>query len=174
MSATTQPLTEVKVTKMKECLMLTAGRITPLIMQSWTLACKCYKKHSRRSDTDIVSYVTEGMFEPCLIAWYQADQTQIDGLTLDTYLLELSQLVLKRNWSHNILETILTSSQGNCIFINWKIEIENLNVLTTLALTWALTRDQLKTQLQSNLNPDLRLSLSVKPVLATDLATCSV
>ena len=80
--------------------------------------------------------------------------------------------MLERNWSHNILETILSSSQGNRIFINWKIEIENLNaILTTLAPTWALTRDQLKTQLQSNLNPDLRLSLSVEPVLATDLAT---
>ena len=47
------------------------------------------------------------------------------------YLLELSQLVLERNWSHNILETILSSSQGNCIFIDWKIEIENLNAILT-------------------------------------------
>ena len=70
MSVTTQPLAEVKVTKMKECPMLTAGRITLLIMQSWTLACKHYKKHSGRSDADIVSYVAEGMFEPCLIVWY--------------------------------------------------------------------------------------------------------
>ena len=65
-------------------------------MQSWTLACKRYKKHGGRSDTDIVSYVAEGMFELCLVAWYQADQTRIDGLTLDMYLLELSQLVLEK------------------------------------------------------------------------------
>ena len=44
--------------------------------------------------------------------WYQADQTQIDGLTLNVYLLELSQLVLERNWSHDILETILSSSRS--------------------------------------------------------------
>ena len=75
MSATTQPLAEVKVMKMKECLMLTTGRITLLIMQSWTLACKRYKKHGGRSDANIVSYVAEGMFELHLIAWYQADQT---------------------------------------------------------------------------------------------------
>ena len=121
---TTQPLAEVKVTNMKECPILTTGRITPLIMQSWTLACKHYKKHSGRSDTDIVSYIAEGMFEPRLIVWYQANQTQIDGLTLDVYLLELSLLVLKRNWSHDILKTILSSYQGNCIFIDWNIEIE--------------------------------------------------
>ena len=159
MSTTTQPLTEVKVMKMKECLMLTTGRITPLIMQSWTLACKCYKKHGGRLDTDIVSYVTEGMFELCLIAWYQADQTRIDGLILDAYLLELSQLVLERNWSHDILKTILSSSQGNQVFIDWKIELENLNaILATSAPTKALTKAELKTQLQSNLHPDLRLN----------------
>jgi hypothetical protein len=45
MSPQTQPTAKVKITKMKECPMLTAGTITPLIMQSWTLACKCYMKH---------------------------------------------------------------------------------------------------------------------------------
>ena len=100
MSAAAQPLAEVKVTKMKECPMLMVGRITPLIMQSCTLACKHYKKHSGKMDTEIVSYVAEGMFKPCLIAWYQADQSRIDDLTLDAYLLEFSQLVLERNWAH--------------------------------------------------------------------------
>ena len=109
--------------------MLMAGQITLLIMQSWALACKHYKKHGGKTDAEIVSYVAEGMFEPCLVAWYQADQSRIDGLTLDTYLLELLQLVLERNWAHDILETILSSSQGNCVFIDWKIEMENLNMI---------------------------------------------
>lgn len=42
--------------------------------------------------------MAEEMFKPHLVAWYQADQSCIDGLTLDAYLIELSQLVLKRNW----------------------------------------------------------------------------
>jgi hypothetical protein len=172
MSAAAQPLTEVKVMKMKECLMVTMGWITLLIMQSWTLACRCYKKHSGKTDTEIVSYVMEGMFEPCLVMWYQADQTCIDGLTLDEYLLELSQLVLEKIWAHDILETILSSSQGLCVFIDWKIKIENLNpILATSTPSQALTRDQLKVQLQLNLHPNLRLSLSLKLVLATNLAT---
>ena len=78
--------------------MLTVGWITPLIMQSWTLACKCYKKHSGKMESEIVSYIAEGMSELCLMTWYQADQTCIDALTLDAYLLELLQLVLERNW----------------------------------------------------------------------------
>ena len=61
MSPTTQPLAKVKVTKMKDCPMLTAGKVTPLIMQSWTLTCKCYKKHGGKTDSEIVSYVAEGM-----------------------------------------------------------------------------------------------------------------
>jgi hypothetical protein len=97
MSPTTQPLAEVKVTKMKECPMLTAETITPLIMQSWTLACKHYKKHGGKTDAEIVSYVAEGMFEQRLVAWYQADQTRIDSLSLNGYFSELSQLILEKN-----------------------------------------------------------------------------
>ena len=106
----TQPLAEVKVSKMKECPMLMARKITPIIMQLWTLTCNCYKKHGRKTDGEIVSYVTEGMFKPCLVAWYQADHIQIDGLTLNEYLIELASLVLEKNWAHDILETILCSS----------------------------------------------------------------
>ena len=151
--------------------MLTASRITPLIMQLWTLACKHYKKHGGKMDTEIASYVTEGMFEPCLVVWYQADQTCIDTLSLDAYLMELAQLVLEKNWSHDIFETILSSSQGNQVFIDWKIELGNLNaILATSTPTKALTKAELKTQLQSNLHPDLRLNISLEPVLATELA----
>ena len=164
MTLTTQPLTKVKVIKMKECLMLTTSTITPLIMQSWTLACKHYKQHGRKTDAEIVSYVAE-------VAWYQADQTQINRLTLDQYLAELSQLVLEKNWAHDILELILSSTQGKCIFIDWKIEVENVNmILTTSASSKALTKAQLKVQPQSNLHPDLRLNLSLELTVATNLA----
>jgi hypothetical protein len=121
--------------------------------------------------SDIVSYVAKGMFELHLVAWYQADQTWIDALILDEYLAELTLLVLEKNWAHGILETILSSSQGTQVFMDWKIEVENLNAtLTTSAPTKVLTKAQLKVQLQSNLHPDLRLSLSLESVLATDLA----
>jgi hypothetical protein len=123
MSQQTQTLAEVKVTKMKECPMLTAGKITPLIMQSWTLACKHYMKHGSCT-TKIVSYITEGMFKPHLTAWYQADQAWIDTLTLNQYLVELMLLVLEKNWAHDILKTILSSSQGDQVFMDQKIELE--------------------------------------------------
>jgi hypothetical protein len=118
MSHSTQPLAEVKITKMKECPILMASKITPLIMQSWTLVCKHYKKHGGKTDAEIVSYIAKGMFVLCLMAWYQADQTWIDALSLDAYLTELAQLVLEKNWSHDILETILSSSQGNQVFMD--------------------------------------------------------
>jgi hypothetical protein len=164
-------MAKVKVTKMKECPMLTAGMITPLIMQSWTLACKRYMKHGGHMASDIVSYIAKGMFKPRLVAWYQADQIQIDTLTLNEYLAKLTLLVLEKNWAHDILEIILSSSQGTQVFMDWKIEVENLNtILTTSTPAKALTKDQLKDQLQFNLHPNLRLSLSLEPVLATDLA----
>lgn len=122
--------------------MLTVGTIIPLVMQSWTLVCKRYQKHGGKTSAKIISYIAEGMFEPRLVAWYQADQTQIDALTLDQFLAKLSQLVLEKNWSHDILETILSSTQGDRVFIDWKIELENLNaILATSALSKVLTKD---------------------------------
>ena len=41
-----QPLAEVQTAKMKDCPILTAGKITPLVLQSWALACKRYMKHA--------------------------------------------------------------------------------------------------------------------------------
>jgi hypothetical protein len=64
---------EVKVSKMKDCLILTKGHIDPITLQSWSLACKRYMKHVEKTANEIVSYVTEGMMELRLIAWYQAD-----------------------------------------------------------------------------------------------------
>ena len=171
-----QLLAEVKVAKMKDCPMLTAGKITPVVMQSWTLACKRYMKHAGKTPSEIVSFVAEGMFEPRLISWYQADQTRIDALSLADYIKELSALVLDKNWAHDILEKILSSKQGNRVFIDWKIEVENLNaILLTSSPTHALSTSALKLQLQSNLHPDLHLNISNEPLVTTmDLAAWSI
>ena len=72
-------------------------------------------------DTEIVSYIVEGMFEPHLIAWYQADQSHINGFTLNAYLLELLQLVLERNWAHDILETILSSLRATMFSLTGRL-----------------------------------------------------
>ena len=135
-----QPLAEVQTAKMKDCPVLTAGKITPLVLQSWALACKRYMKHAEKKPTEIVSFVAEAMLEPRLIAWYQAGQARIDALTLEKYLEELSNLVLEKNWAHKIRDTIISSKQGDRPFIDWKIEMENLNaILTTSSKTHALT-----------------------------------
>jgi hypothetical protein len=115
------------------------------------------------------------MFEPRLVGWYQADQARIDALKLEEYLSELSALVLNKNWAHDILETILSSKQGNQVFIDWKIEMENLNtILTTSSSKHALTKEPLKVQLQSNLHPDLRHNLNNEPTISTNLAAWSI
>ena len=67
-----QTLAEVQIVKMKDCPILTTRKITPLILQSWSLACKRYMKHAEKEPEEIVSYVAEAMLEPHLIAWYQA------------------------------------------------------------------------------------------------------
>ena len=107
-------------------------------------------KHTDKKQEEVVSFVAEAMLEPCLIAWYQARQTHIDALTLNKYLEELSYLVLEKNWAHKIHDVIISSKQGDHLFINWKIEMENLNaILTTSSPTHVLTEDGLKIQLEA-------------------------
>ncbi|KAF5378447.1 hypothetical protein D9615_007045 [Tricholomella constricta] len=163
-------LAEVRTAKMKDCPVLTAGKITPLVLQSWALACKRYKKHAGKSDTEIVSFVAEAMLEPRLVAWYQAGQARIDALSLQGYLDELATLVLEKNWAHKLRDTIISSKQGSRPFIDWKIELENLNaILTTSSPAHALTSDGLKVQLEANLNTELKLNILNEPVLSTKL-----
>ena len=165
-----QPLAEVQTAKMKDCPVLTAGKITPLVLQSWALACKRYMKHAEKKPTEIVSFVAEAMLEPRLIAWYQAGQARIDALTLEKYLEKLSNLVLEKNWAHKIRDTIISSKQGDRPFIDWKIEMENLNaILTTSSKTHALTEAGLKIQLEANLNSELKINLQNEPTVATAL-----
>ena len=169
-----QPLAVVQTAKMKDCPILTAGRITPLVLQSWALACKRYMKHAEKKPTEIVSFVAEAMLEPRLIAWYQAGQVRIDALTLDQYLEELSKLVLEKNWAHKIRDTIISSKQGDRPFIDWKIEIENLNaILTTSSPTHALSEAGLKVQLEANLNIELKTNLLNEPTLFDTLGPWS-
>ncbi|KAG6901979.1 hypothetical protein C0995_006078 [Termitomyces sp. Mi166 len=59
-----RPLAEVKVTKLKDCPMLTPGRMDDYTFQQWAIACKRYQKHSRKSDDEIVSFIADGMLEP--------------------------------------------------------------------------------------------------------------
>ncbi|KIJ42796.1 hypothetical protein M422DRAFT_133487, partial [Sphaerobolus stellatus SS14] len=61
--------------------------------------------------------------------WYQADHTQINTSFLEEYLVELAILILDKTWAHDIHTKILASKQGNKLFIDWKIELENLNTI---------------------------------------------
>jgi hypothetical protein len=132
-------------------------------------------KHAEKKPTEIVSFVAEAMLKPRLIAWYQAGQTRIDRLTLDEYLTELSQLVLEKNWAHKIRDTIISSKQGDRAFIDWKIELENLNAILTMSSpSHALTSDALKVQLESNLNSELKINLMNEPAIATGLSAWAI
>ncbi|KAF8994179.1 hypothetical protein BDQ17DRAFT_1431204 [Cyathus striatus] len=134
------PLAEVKTPhKAKECPMLTAGHITPLLFYNWGIACCHFTKHSEKKPEEVVSFVADSMLEPHLVAWYNSDSKHIDVLTLDAYLLELSKLVLKKNWATKLRNKILSSHQGSKPFMDWKIELENLNaVLITTSPSHAL------------------------------------
>ena len=107
MPLTTKIMAKVKITKIKDCLMLTNGTITPISHQAWSLACKCYLKHGGKTAAQVVSFIAEGMMQPCLIHWYQAGQARIDALTLQEYLDKVTELTLDHNWAYDLQEQIL-------------------------------------------------------------------
>ena len=74
---TSEPLAEVKVSKLKDCPMLTAGKITPQVLQNRSAACRRYMKHANKSEDDVTKFVADAMLEPRLMAWYQGEQMAI-------------------------------------------------------------------------------------------------
>jgi len=124
--------------------MLTTGRITPLIIQQWGSACTRFQKMSGTADDKVVSFVADAMMEPRLVSWYTSDRVRIDALTLKEYLKELSDLTLEKNWAHLIRQQILSAKQPDKTrFIDWKIELENLNaLLVTSSPTHALSHQE--------------------------------
>ncbi|KIJ24709.1 hypothetical protein M422DRAFT_274461 [Sphaerobolus stellatus SS14] len=174
MTPDARPLAEVKVAKLKDCPMLTAGCINPTTLHSWYSACRRYMKHADKKADEIISIVADTMMEPRLMTWYQAGQARINKLTLNQYIDELAGLVLEKKWDHKLWQKILASSQGDQAFIDWKIELENYNaILTTSSPSYALTADRLMAQLNANLNESLKGSLTMEPVLATSFDACN-
>ncbi|KAF8975836.1 hypothetical protein BDQ17DRAFT_1385231 [Cyathus striatus] len=174
MEIDTRPLAEVKTStmKVKECPILTAGHINPVVFYSWSIACRRFAKHAEKKPSEIVSFIAGAMLEPRLVAWYNSDTTCIDTLTLEAYLLELSKLVLLKNWGKKIHNQILSSTQGSKSFMDWKIKLENLNAIL-ISTSPAHTVDRLsalKNHLEANMDADLKLAIEDEELLSQEVA----
>ncbi|KAH0589878.1 hypothetical protein H2248_000069 [Termitomyces sp. 'cryptogamus'] len=166
--ANNRPLAEVKVSKLKDCLMLTLGQLDVKKFQEWSNACHRYLKHSEKKPEEIVRFVADGMLEPCFMKWYHANQTCINALSLDKYLTEFAKYALPCKWEHGIRNTLLSSKQGNKPFADWQIELENLNALLANTKSMCCLSDaSVQAQLKANMNPDLRAKLNNTILIAT-------
>ncbi|KAG6858679.1 hypothetical protein C0995_014758, partial [Termitomyces sp. Mi166 len=151
------PLAKVKVTKLKDCPMLTSGCMDDYTFQQWAIACKRYQKHSRKSNDEIVSFVADGMLEPRFVAWYHANQSRIDKLSLQEYLNELQKYALLRHWQQDVRDTILASYQGNVSFADWAVVIQDLNAqLSNTKSPYTLDDKALQAHFESHMHLDLR------------------
>ncbi|KAG6875053.1 hypothetical protein C0992_005377, partial [Termitomyces sp. T32_za158] len=158
-----RPLAEIKVAKLKDCPMLTEGRMDDNIFQQWSIACHRYKKHSGKRTDEIVSFVADGMLEPRFVAWYHTNRSRIDAMTLDEYLAEFQRFALPRNWQSKVRDSILASFQENMSFANWNVHIQNLNArLTNTASEHALTNLALKAHFESHMRSDLRRKVDAR------------
>ncbi|KAG6909378.1 hypothetical protein DXG01_000820 [Tephrocybe rancida] len=167
----THPLAEVKIAKLKDCPMLTAGRINVEVFQEWANTCHRYSKHLDKKPEEIVRFVADGMLEPRYIKWYHANQKCIDTLTLDEYLVEFAKRALPRKWEKTVCDSILSSKQGDQPFADWTVDLENLNaLLTNTKSPHALNDVQLQASIEANMSPDLKNKLEDATLITTELA----
>ncbi|KAF8169369.1 hypothetical protein BJ912DRAFT_839887, partial [Pholiota molesta] len=109
------------------------------------------------------------MLEPRLQNWYVTQMDRIDKLSLDEYIAELSAFALDKNWAHHTKQQIHSAKQPeNSRFVDWRIEIENLNaILNTSAKKFALSEGALRNVLEANTRSSLAVSLANKPIDAS-------
>ncbi|KAG6874908.1 hypothetical protein C0992_006015 [Termitomyces sp. T32_za158] len=151
------PLAEVKVTKLKDCLMLNLGCMHDYTFQQWAIACKRYQKHTKKSDDEVVSFVADGMLEPHFVAWYHANQSCIDRMTLQEYLNELQRYALPQHWQQDVCNMILASHQENISFADWVVVIQDLNAhLSNMRSLYMLDDRALQAHFESHMQPDLQ------------------
>ncbi|KAG5353040.1 hypothetical protein C0989_011008 [Termitomyces sp. Mn162] len=158
-----RPLAEVRITKLKECPMLTEGHMDDYLFQQWSIACHRYQKHSGKKPAEIVAYVADGMLDPRFVAWYYTNQSRIDAMTLDEYLEEFQKFALPCNWQIKVRDTILSLYQEGASFTDWVIVVQNLNArLRNTNSEHALTDSALKAHFGSHIHPDLHRKVDGK------------
>ncbi|KAG6901290.1 hypothetical protein C0995_014034 [Termitomyces sp. Mi166 len=166
-----RPLAKVRVTKLKECPMLTEGCMDDHVFQQWTIMCQQFQKHLGKKDSEIVSFVVDGMLEPQFITWYHANQSRIDSMTLEQYLHELQRFALPHHWQTKVHDTILGSYQGNTAFADWVVVLQNLNArLKNTRSKHTLSDTSLKAHLESHMHPDLYRKVNYKRIPIGELA----
>ncbi|KAG5348528.1 hypothetical protein C0989_010129, partial [Termitomyces sp. Mn162] len=166
-----RPLAKVRVTKLKECPMLTKGHMDDHVFQQWTIACQRFQKHLVEKDSEIMSFVVDGMLEPWFVAWYHANRSRIDAMTLEQYLHELQRFALPCHWQTKVHDTILGLYQGNMAFTDRVVVLQNLNaLLKNTRSEHTLSDMSLKAHLESHMCPDLCWKVNYKRIPVGELA----
>lgn len=161
---------KVIIAKLKKCPMLTAGTVSPALLEEWHHMCKCFAKQSSKDPkTKVVLLVANAMFEPRLQERYHTVEDWIDKLSLDEYMVKLVEIVLNPNWAHQMWQDILATSQPNWqTFKQWCCEMENHNALLTTSMpAFSLAKDSLHHHMEVHVCPSLCLLFLNKPIPST-------
>ncbi len=95
-----------------------------------------------------------GLQDPQLQEWYITNQERINAMEFSEYMNELQDVWLPSDWERTARTKILSTPQGDRIFWEWALEMQNLNarLLGTLS---HLRESALCNQLEPNRNLDL-------------------
>lgn len=143
---------------------LLAGELMPEVARDWNNACTTYFMHKAIVEVDQVKMIASGMKNPCLHTWYLTQQAILDAGTFTDYMTALKNAWLETHWDTKLRRKVLGSQQGNRMFYEWALELQNQNTLL-FGNTAHLSDIQLRNQLEANICDELTI-----PVIRAKLA----
>ena len=153
---------------------LSGGKITPVVLRAFEIQIENYFLNAKEAiaETDKVTRLL-GCFEgPLVNQWISQNRTRLRGLTFSAFITEFRKRWLPKTWEQDFLRQIMRArlDPRRSSFEDWSTEVQIINDALT-GTTSFLTEDQMRRQLESNIDEDLRWLLRKGKVNAvTDFA----
>ncbi|KAG2078260.1 hypothetical protein BDR04DRAFT_1088024 [Suillus decipiens] len=147
---------------------LTVGEITPEALLSWEMACMQFFIHKDVPEDERVKKVARGMQDPRIQNWYLTNKEEIDALSFREYMIEIRSTWLPLGWEGILRRKMLSSTQGQCPFQQWAIDVQRQNILLR-GTPSHLADINILFHLESRMNVDLAADYDAGNIAKDDL-----
>jgi len=137
--------------------MLTARDISPAVMRQFEHRCKNYFVHKKVIADDQVSLIIGGIQDNHVGDWISGDWDRLVTLSFDAFMVKFRSNYLTEDWEEDTLRELLSMTQGNSLFWDFAVAIQNKNSL--LCSTTSHLEDN---KLRHQINAGMEVHLSKK------------
>lgn len=133
---------------------MTAGDLTLEGLQTFKMGCKSCFRAKDIPEEEQVGRVAWSFQDPQMQEWYIVNQEQIDAMEFPDYMNELRKVWLPSDWEQTAQAKVLSTLQGDRVFWEWVMEIQNLKAHLRGTASH-LSERMIHHQLEANHNPKL-------------------